>query len=609
MGNADTPARGLMPVVSFGAAPDLDQDPTTSQPDAFAVGTGMHLDALPLPDEDDYSPELDQLIAFFADPSASAVALVGPPGTTIGRLVRRAAESAAESCTTFIVGPDPSGAGTAWHPIVSLLQGILGLTEAPSEQALSAALIDIGLSRRQLLGVADVFGLAREQRAGLPGHIRHDEAMSAALAVVRSATELAPRAVLCFEDIWEYDQPSLAVIEALLAGDQARPPMIITSTSDTVVPAPCEIIRVTDVDAPVDVLAARLDDLDETSVLVLQAAAAFGTSVAAEALGFFESVQAPTYDCLEGLAASGFIDFDGTTVAFSSASLRDVVRAATPADLSRALNGEIASALELDAVRVSLCARAHHARAAGSADGFDLCLSAARDALERFDPVGAVRWFACADDLATDDEQRIDAGLGLAGALRRVGEFDMASSTLDGLTKTVANAPQAAIDRERGRICLELADVAAIGHFRSAIAHGLRVFNPTLLCETYLELADALALADDEGRWSELTEAIDVVTFGDGYDTTWKIPALCGVGMRLAEHYLAVDMLDHANETARAALSYAERIGHDYARAKLLLVLAKVLIAQGDASAAEIHRGLAKEIFTRLGVGPESPQT
>jgi len=596
------PRKGLTPVVSFGSAPAEANAEAMDTPETFADGTGLQPEALPLPDGPGYSPEFDRLTQLFVDPSADAVALIGPPGLARSLLVRRAAEQAADVCSTFITGPDPSGAGTAWYPIVSLLKGILGLTGAPSGEGLTAALSESGLYRRELLGLADVFGLANK-RGSVPDHIRRDQAMTAALTVLRSAIDLEPRAVLCFEDIGEYDQPSLQVIEELLAGDEARPPIIVTATSATVVPAQCESVIVDDGDAPVDELAARLFELDKASRLVLRAAAAYGTTTTVQGLSFFESVEAPTAECLYSLAAAGFIAHDGDTITFSSAALRDAVRASTPSGLNKILHCEINSAVELEVIHLSVCARAHHARAAGAEDVFDRCLAAARDSAQRFDDVGAVRWFACADELAVTAEQRTRAALGLAGALRRVGELEMARDALKDMDGAVPSNLRGAIDRERGKVALAANDVSAVGHFRLAIAHGLRTFDPPLLCDTYLELVDAMALTNDESRWGELTEAIDVVTLGEGYDTSMKLPALCALGWRMADYCVGVELVDRANALARAALTYAERIGADYARAKLLVVLSKVFAAQGDSAAADIHLGLAKEIFTRLGAG------
>lgn len=584
-GDADSASQSRSNIFAAGTT-------SRSQSKQFPVGSGdVH-----------FTPELDRVTAFYAEREPAPIALVGQPGPAKGLLVNYAALRAADTHTTFFAGADPSGARTAWYPIVSALAGILGLTE-PTMETLRDALAETGLSAGDLRGLAELFGLA-SSRGAMPDEVCHREAVRAALNVMRSTTEMEPKAVLCFENIEDYDQPSAAVLAELVATPAGRPPVIVTATTARVVPGAFEVVPIADAgEETTEELSRRLDGLDERSRMLVQAAAAHGTSVAIQALGFFETVEAPSTLDLDRLVVAGFIRHDGTSLSLTSPTLRDLVRSSTPVDVRRRLNDEILSALELDALRVSVCVRAHYAIAAGAPTAFEHALSAARDSLQRFDDVGAVRWFAAAQELTQTAEQNVDAAVGTACAMRRVGELELAKLALqraDGPDGT--SSMRALINRERGRNALaESEPEAAAEYFRLAISLGLRAIDPVFLCETYLDLVDALTQTGSDSRWQELSEAVDVVTMGEGYQTNFSIPGLCTIGWRVAEHYFKAGKLSEAEALANEALAYAERIGDEYSVGKLLAVLSDVLSELDRSASAEHHRERSRQIFLGLG--------
>jgi hypothetical protein len=138
--------------------------------------------------------------------------------------------------------------------------------------------------------------------------------------------------------------------------------------------------------------------------------------------------------------------------------------------------------------------------------------------------------------------------------------------------------------------------------FRRAIGTAFRAGDTEFLCETYIDLASALAAKGQVApAIAELTEAVDTLTLGEGIERAERPLRLWLVGMRLASLHAKAGNLVAAKQIARAALAHAERTQTAIGQGRLHAMLADILAISGDHHAALFHQGRAIEQLRRLG--------
>src|SRR5262249_31296676 len=119
----------------------------------------------------------------------------------------------------------------------------------------------------------------------------------------------------------------------------------------------------------------------------------------------------------------------------------------------------------------------------------------------------------------TASKKLVTVSLRLADVLRYMGQLALASGCLDESEGFEPDAGQmAGIARGRGRIALKSGDpLHAVTLFRRAIGLGFRTGDPEFLCETYIDLSNALATIGNVAEAAaELHEGLDALTVGEG---------------------------------------------------------------------------------------------
>jgi eukaryotic-like serine/threonine-protein kinase len=198
----------------------------------------------------------------------------------------------------------------------------------------------------------------------------------------------------------------------------------------------------------------------------------------------------------------------------------------------------------------------------------------------------------------------VEASIRLADVLRYVGEVRLASGCLDEAALSDPDAiQQAGILRARGRIAMSAGDArGAVAVLQRSLGLALRAGDRDFLVETYVDLAQALtSLGNARGAVAELSEAIDLITLGDGLAEASGPPKLWLLGFRMAELQLRTGDADGAERTASGALELARRMGNVTGQGRLHALLASIVEAAGDAQRALIHRAHALDHLRRLG--------
>ncbi len=453
--------------------------------------------------------ELEHLLRFCQGGDVSAtMALVGTPGIGKARLALEAAMRLSPTISTFFAAPDPSGLATAWYPILSMLEGILGLESCPSLEDLSAALARAGLPERDLPGLAELFAIPGPlEQAELA--VRRREAYAVAIRTLRSVDRRFPGAVLCFADVDRYDRPSQNLIEALSESiDGDGPRLLITSSNREALPSGASMMVLpplsmaeseelakgmvgADVALPdagflfdqtmgsparIERFAAWIaaghspdaapsHDVDLVSTLVCRLPAAARRSLQAIAVnGTVAPI--PVFDALVGandsstdhaltaLADMGLVAREHDELTITSELVAEVVAACTPADARRELHSRVLATLDEIGLPASSGVLANHAERTGDSDrAYFEMLAAGDDAIRRFDDHGAASWYGRAlavsramlsSGEAEAMDRFIDASVRLADVMRFAGLLGLASGTLDEAELMQASSEQGA---------------------------------------------------------------------------------------------------------------------------------------------------------------------
>lgn len=337
--------------------------------------------------------------------AAATTHIIGPPGSGKSRLIREVAVRLGTrkgDITTYIAGPDPTGLAAPFFPIRSVIAGILGLSGEVSHAAVAEAVRAAAIPPRDLAGIVELFGHDAEL-SQLDAAARRREVFAAAVRALWAAGQNG-RAILVFEDVDRYDQPSLELIARFCdSRQQGDVRMIVTSTSElggawpthaknpiettSLSPlTPDSIIALAGLGSPdaesgeaeflanrtqgwpaglihtlryvldggiaeaapaalADVIAARLELLPIEAKIAIQAAAVIGLETTTAHLAATVGDRLPSQAlelALDELCARALLVANGDVLSFEQWMVRDVVYDSTPADVRRGLHGAAA---------------------------------------------------------------------------------------------------------------------------------------------------------------------------------------------------------------------------------------------------------------------------
>lgn len=395
---------------------------------------------------------IDAIMDFIDGAERSFLSLFGPSGMGRTRVLSEV-EARLEGRTEIVVyrsGCDPTGLRTPFHPIRNLVAAVLALPPVCPYDRLSKGLARLGLSRRDLPGVAELFGHHGELWQ-LEPEIRRRELFVSAIRVLKAATASRGKAVFLLDDVDLYDQPSRELLDSLAEIQADTPLRVVAAHGQALVhhwPAHVERLGLPPLDeddfaglavhleqvahenmpsaremalrtggnpnhlqhlvrfiveggrleqAPQslpDLIAARLGTLPHVARLLCQAAAVFGTEVHRDLLrhALGQRLEGGALKTALSLTrARGLLaeSNDGALVRFCHPLIRDVVYDATPADVRRELHASAARALEPTTTDPLLLG--HHQEMAGNLlPAATLLARAGDDAVHQLDDTGAI---------------------------------------------------------------------------------------------------------------------------------------------------------------------------------------------------------------------------
>lgn len=405
---------------------------------------------LPLIGRDEHIAQINRFVAAAEPPMLQ---LVGDSGVGRTRLLREIYQRLGEdnTCMVYRAGPDPSGLASAYYPIRAVVAAVLALPPICAYDSLSNALKSLGLSRRDLPGIAELFGHHGELWQ-LEPHIRRRELVASTARVFRAAGAQG-RAVLLFDDVDRYDLPSQELLAHLAesalkpAADAGAPLRLIVAhgpalgdiwpagterielgtlgadeltalalyaeeTGHEGMPSAAELATRTDgtpghirhllrfiveggslegaPETAADLIAERIKSLPHRALVLCQTAAVFGAEVDRGVLArVLASVGAELFDeSLSLLKARGLFFENRDVVGFTSQLVRDIAYDATPADVRRELHAAVLVAIS-PLVADPLILGHHHELAGNLLEAAMLLMRAGDDAAHQLDDLGA----------------------------------------------------------------------------------------------------------------------------------------------------------------------------------------------------------------------------
>jgi tetratricopeptide (TPR) repeat protein len=357
--------------------------------------------------------------------------------------------------------------------------------------------------------------------------------------------------------------------------------------------------------ALVDLVGARLGRLPGAARRVLQALAIHGQVVPKKVAGAIVEKLDPQGAALGVLEREGLVVVGDEDYSIPFELVAQVAEAATPADARRALSRAVLGRATME---LSLVEVAHHAESVGDLDrAIEAFVAAGDDAVRRFDDPRAAGLYHKAITLARLKGvagRVVGLSLRLADVLRYMGQLSLAMGCLDEAERfEQGESQQAGIARGRGRILLMQGKaLEAAAMFKKAIGAALRSGDRDFLCETYIDLANALGGMGNVGEAAaELSEGVDTITLGDGLARAEGPERLWVLGLRLASMLLRAKDLGGAKQTAKDAIAQAERVGSATGLGRLHAMLASVLEAMGDTHSALVHQAQALDQLRKLG--------
>ncbi|WP_428262251.1 protein kinase domain-containing protein [Haliangium sp.] len=413
---------------------------------------------------------IDELLEFIDGTGQVFLSLSGVSGMgrtrVLDELERRL--EGREDMVVYRASPDPSGLHAPLYPLRGLVAAVLALPPVCPYDRLSAGLEILGLSRRDLPGVAELFGHHGELWQ-LEPEVRRRELFASTIRVIKAATARHGRAVFLLDDVDRYDQPSQVLLDSLAALEDVPLRILATHEPDFAEIWPAKVRRqdlspLTEGDlgelathleqmaqdrmltaaaltkstggnpnhiqhlvrfvveggelegAPLplaDLIAERIGALPPAARLLCQAAAVFGQvadrDLLRHALG--KRLEGATFETALSVARGrGLLCEirDGSAFGFSHSLVRDVIYDATPADVRRELHECAVHAMEPVTTEPLLLGH-HHEMAGNRIEAATLLMRAGDDAVHQLDDAGAIvlyqRALAAARQLMLADDE------------------------------------------------------------------------------------------------------------------------------------------------------------------------------------------------------------
>lgn len=591
---------------------------------------------------------------------APALLLIGGPGSGRSALLSAAYQRVAEpeKITIFQADPDPTGLASTFYPLRALVATMLELPPICTADDLEEAILGRGLFDRDVPGFFELFGHP-SSLAELDQSVRRREIVASTTRLLRAEALRGPTAVV-FEDLDRVDLASADTLRHIAERSTGAVRLIVTLDATAAHHWPSECLRValdpltTDdlrglaagpngphpgqlaeltggipahvehlmrylaeggavehVPATVaDVVAARIATLPRDTLIALQAIAVYGRQVTIDVARRTANLDAPLEDALELAIQRGLIEQRDELLRYPSVLVRDVVYDATPAHVRRQLHAVALKQL----VAAGPAELGHHHQAAGHRLEAAAFLNQAGDlAVAQLDDAGATQLYQRAltesrGALANGDLPPADLvaiSVKLAASLRATGELALARGVLHEsetwgdqgpllTAKFLIISGQLAVAENKPSNALPLLQ-KAVG---AAIASG----DGEVIADAYLQLAAVLVqLGKVRQAANELTEAIDMVTLGEGTHTTRGPRSLWRLALELAQLASADNHLRFAVELGEAALLQALRVDASSGAARARALLAACHDKLGNLDLAEQHQHAAIEASRRSG--------
>ncbi|MFT3695359.1 MAG: protein kinase [Kofleriaceae bacterium] len=362
-----------------------------------------------------------------------------------------------------------------------------------------------------------------------------------------------------------------------------------------------------------DLIAARLSMLAVTTRNVLQAAAVLGIEPSLDILRAM--INADVLD--PGLAdaeSHGLLGRDPAgQLTFTSRLVREIVYDATPADVRRSLHSQASVACAKFSGDPGLLG--HHEDLAGhSREAIALLRKAGDHAAAQLDDSGAgsfyyralvaVRVAVQSGEIEDGENQFVSLSVKLADVLRTRGDTALARGIL-AEARGWSSAPKlvAMIDRAAAALALSEGDLeGSIAALRRGVGRAIASGDMNMVCELYLDLANALMRAGDSDTANkELVECIDLATLGEGFTTLdgpesfWRLlKAQAQIVDTGGDSYRALRL-------AEAALFHAQRVRSRLGAARCQQLLAGLCEKVGLGNKAERYRAAAIAEIRALG--------
>ncbi|MCG8417255.1 MAG: protein kinase [Proteobacteria bacterium] len=405
---------------------------------------------------------IDELVQFVSrDGSSAVLQLAGKSGSGRSRLLEeiRHRLEAIQGFAVYSTAADPTAMKTPYYPIRALVAAAMSLPQSCAYDSLSTALDSMGLKRRDLPGIAELFGHHGELWQLEPG-VRRRELFASTLRVLMAAAK-HKCVVLLLDDVEQYDAPSRDLLIHLAeVKPERRLRVIATNLPHFADLWPREVARInvptfsteelgdivqhlhsgrqdgmpdaealnqhtdrtpsyadhlvrfiveggTIEQAPpaiADLVAERIRLLPHQVLMVCQAAAVFGLSVPRNLL---EAILGDRMgndilgDALTMLKARGLFcnDEEKGRVGFRHQLVRDVIYDSTPANVRRELHAEAIQCLSTT-VNDPLILGHHHEMAGHLEDAASLLMIAGDDAVHQLDDRGAMALYQRAHEAA-----------------------------------------------------------------------------------------------------------------------------------------------------------------------------------------------------------------
>jgi eukaryotic-like serine/threonine-protein kinase len=390
---------------------------------------------------------IDAVVGHLTQAGSPAVLhLSGAAGAGKSRILREAYRraTAAARVTIYQSGPDPSGLASPLYPVRAAVAAVLALPAVCTLDELGRAATEVGLSPRDLPGLAELFGHPGSL-SDLEPPVRRREMIAGAVRALQAGARDRPMAMV-FEDVDDYDQPSQELLRRLCERSSERPALRVILTSrpelagawqtgvqveleplgaQALAGVALELHRAGLGEAPrartlaaltrgmashlehlvrylheggsigeglatvADLVAARVSLLPQPALALAQTLAVFGLEAERQILARAADVGPRALEAtLSVLQARQLVVDDGTIVAFTTALVRDIVYDATPADVRRRLHGTAADLLGQVSSDPSLLGH-HHEMAGHPDEAADQLLRAGDRAAYYLDDLGA----------------------------------------------------------------------------------------------------------------------------------------------------------------------------------------------------------------------------